>query len=85
MPAERPSSDGVWPGRVQVSTEIAPAQSAQSAVRGLATLPFDALRFAYAAAVQAGLARRSMLASRAVELQLNVLEKIVLGPFARMV
>ena len=82
MPAERPSSDAVWPDRVQVSTGIAPAQSA---VRGLATLPFDALRFAYAAAVQAGLARRSMLASRAVELQLSALEKIVLGPFARKV
>jgi len=82
MPTERRSSDAVWPDRVQVSTGISPAQSA---VRGLATLPFDALRFAYAAAVQAGLARRSMLASRAVELQLNALEKIVLGPFARMV
>jgi hypothetical protein len=50
-----------------------------------ATLPFDALRFTYASAVQAGLVRRSMLASRDFELQLSTLEKAVLGPFARTV
>jgi len=54
-------------------------------LRALAPLPFDALRFAYAAAVQSGLLRRSMLASRDVELQLNALEKFFLGPFARTV
>jgi hypothetical protein len=51
----------------------------------VATLPFDALRFAYASAVQAGLLRRSMLASRDVEVRLDALEKLVLGPIARTV
>jgi len=54
-------------------------------MRAVATLPFDTLRFAYASAVQAGLLRRSMLASRDLEVQLNALEKLLLGPIARTV
>jgi hypothetical protein len=58
-------------------------EAARSMVRAGASLPFDALRLGYAGAVQAGLVRRSILASRDVEMQLDALERLVLGPFAR--
>jgi len=59
--------------------------AARASVRALACLPFDALRLGYAAAVQAGAARRSMLDSRDVERRLDALERLLLGPFARRV
>jgi len=70
------------PVRSNVSAAL---DAPRSAVRAVATLPFDTLRFAYASAVQAGLLRRSMLASRDLEVQLNALEKLLLGPIARTV
>lgn len=59
--------------------------AARASVRALACLPFDALRLGYAAAVQAGAARRSILDSRDVERRLDALERLLLGPFARRV
>ena len=82
MPAELRTTPAVRP--VRIDAQAAP-DGPRAALRALAPLPFDALRFAYAAAVQSGLLRRSMLASRDVELQLNALEKFFLGPFARTV
>ena len=80
MPAELRSSHLLRPVRIDGAAAF---EANRSVVSAGATLPFDALRFAYASAVQTGLVRRSMLASRDVELQLSALEKILLGPFAR--
>ena len=52
--------------------------------RGLAVLPFDALRVARANSVKAGLVENSMLASRDFEHALGALER-ALGPLARRV
>lgn len=82
MPAELRSPHTYRPIRIDGSAAL---EATRSVVSAGATLPFDALRFAYASAVQAGLVRRSLLASRVVELQLNALEKALLGPFARTV
>jgi len=82
MPAELRSSAMFRPFRIDGSAAL---EASRSVVTAGATLPFDALRFTYASAVQSGLVRRSMLASRDFELQLNTLEKLVLGPFARTV
>jgi len=82
MPAELRSTHPVRSGRINASAAL---HAPRSTVRAVATLPFDALRFAYASAVQAGLLRRSMLASRDVEVRLDALEKLVLGPIARTV
>jgi len=82
MPAELRSSPTFRTFRVDGSAAL---EATRSFVSAGATLPFDALRFTYASAVQAGLVRRSMLASRDFELQLSTLEKAVLGPFARTV
>ena len=49
----------------------------------LLAMPFDALRAHYAAAVQAGLSQRSLLASARVERAIDSLETLVLGPLAR--
>lgn len=46
---------------------------------------FDLIRSNYAAAVQAGLVERSLLASGALERQLAMLERVTLGPWARRV
>ncbi len=46
-------------------------------------MPFDALRFQYASAVVAGLARRSIVASGKLERALDAVEKLTLGPLAR--
>jgi hypothetical protein len=46
---------------------------------------FDLIRSNYAAAVQAGLTERSLLASGALELRLAMLERVALGPWARSV
>lgn len=82
MPAELRSTPTLRPVR---SNGSAAPEAPRSAVRAFATLPFDALRFVYASAVQTGMLRRSMLASRDIEVQLNALERFVLGPLARTV
>jgi hypothetical protein len=82
MPAELRSTYTTRPAWITGSAAL---EASRSAVRAVPALPFDALRFLYASAVQAGLMRRSMLASRDVEIQLDSLEKLVLGPFARTV
>jgi hypothetical protein len=46
-------------------------------------LPFDAVRLHYAACVQAGLVRRSMLEARDFEKALTAMERLTLGPWAR--
>lgn len=45
--------------------------------------PFDAMRSQYAAAVVAGVAQRSLLASARLERSLHALETLCLGPLAR--
>lgn len=48
-------------------------------------LPFDMAREQYAKAVQVGLIERSMLRWAKFERQLDLLEKMTLGPWARWV
>lgn len=48
-------------------------------------LPFDIAREQYAKAVQFGLIQRSMLASARFAQQMDLLEKMTLGPWARRV
>jgi hypothetical protein len=48
-------------------------------------LPFDMAREQYAKAVQVGLIERSMLRWAKFERQLDLLEKVTLGPWARRV
>lgn len=48
-------------------------------------LPFDMAREQYAKAVQVGLIERSMLRWAKFERQLDLLEKMTLGPWARRV
>lgn len=50
--------------------------------RGLAA-PFDLARDVHALTVKSGLIRRSMLESAKFECQLDALEHLVLGPYAR--
>lgn len=47
------------------------------------SLPFDALRWAYAIGVQGGVIRRSLLASHKFDLRLSRVEQMTLGPWAR--
>ena len=49
------------------------------------TTGFDVARAQYAAGVQAGLIERSLLASAAFERKLGLLERWLLGPWARAV
>ncbi len=49
------------------------------------TTGFDAARAQYAAGVQSGLIERSLLASAAFESRLALLERLMLGPWARSV
>ena len=49
------------------------------------SLPFDMAREQYAKAVQVGLIERSMLRWAKFERQLDLLEKMTLGPWARRV
>lgn len=66
------------------STKAAPDPvPVMQASLGLFGLPFDALRLHYAACVQTGLVRRSLLDSRDVEHAVNALERLTLGPLAR--
>jgi hypothetical protein len=51
--------------------------------QAILVMPFDALRFQYASAVQAGLVPRSILASAKSERAIDLLEKLVLGALAR--
>ena len=46
-------------------------------------MPFDAMREQYASAVRAGVIERSLLASASFERKLGVLERTMLGPWAR--
>ncbi len=48
-------------------------------------LPFDMAREHYAKAVQFGLIERSLLGSAKFERQIDLLEKMTLGPWARRV
>ena len=48
-------------------------------------LPFDIAREQYAKAVQFGFIQKSMLASAKFSRQIDLLEKITLGPWARRV
>ncbi len=48
-------------------------------------LPFDMAREQYGKAVQVGLIQRSMLAWAKFERQIDLLEKLTLGPWARRV
>lgn len=57
----------------------------QQAGAHLARLPFDTARAQYAGAVRAGWMPRSMLAARDFERQLDTLERLTLGPWARQV
>ena len=59
-----------------------PALSRQDFARALA-LPFDLMSAQYACAVQAGVFRRSMLASGRLERGLHLVERLFLGPWAR--
>jgi len=47
--------------------------------------PFDAMRALYAAWVQAGWVKPSIIASGRLEQMLDALEKLTLGPLARVV
>lgn len=48
-------------------------------------LPFDLMRAQHALAIRAGLIERSILGSRRFERQVDALETLCLGPFARSV
>jgi hypothetical protein len=61
------------------------ARSPQHALSGLFALPFDAVRALYGTAVECRLVRPSLLASRKLELTLDLLERLSLGPLARSV
>ena len=58
---------------------------ATKATMDVLALPFDAMRFAYARAVNAGRLPRSMLANRDFERSLGALERLTLGLWARRV
>jgi hypothetical protein len=53
--------------------------------RMVRSLPFDMARDQYGVAVQFGLFKRSLLAWSKFERQLDLLEKVTLGPWARRV
>lgn len=70
----------------QAAPLMAGADAATALARALSAClaaPFDALRLAHGSAVQLGLAPRSMLASHEVDMTLDALERIALGPWAR--
>jgi len=74
------------------SVDISFSQSFNSTVQGferattsVLVLPFDIAREMYSKAVQVGVLRNSMLASRDFSQALGVLEKTTLGPWARRV
>lgn len=61
------------------------AQAAGRSFNDALGLPFDVAREEYSKAVRAGLAPRSMLASRDFSRAIDALERMSLGPFARRV
>ncbi|HEX6364111.1 MAG TPA: hypothetical protein VFZ93_14235 [Albitalea sp.] len=67
-----PSPAATWPGAPWVAL-----------ARRSAHAQFDACRALHAAAVQNGLAERSLLASAAFERRLAALERLALGAWAR--
>jgi len=64
---------------------VACLSAARKLAKAFAAMPFDAIRFQHASAVQAGLIRNSMLESRDFEQALGSLERLSLGPLARRV
>jgi hypothetical protein len=78
----REQAEGSVPPRLDYSTLICELCGAASYVLAI---PFDALRVQYGMAVEWGLTRRSLLASRDVENVLAMLEKLTLGTLARRV
>lgn len=62
-----------------------PLGGARRAAAGMLTLPFDAARGQYGAAVELGLVQRSMLAGAAFERALGAWERLSLGALARRV
>jgi hypothetical protein len=69
------------PKRIGATTSF---QFLATSARFLA-LPFDTMRAQYAAAVDAGIVERSLIASSRFERTLGMLERFVLGPLARRV
>jgi len=70
------------------AAELSLARSAGDAGNVIARtlgLPFDLMRAQYACAVQAGFVERSLLAGFRFERDLGLLERLVLGPWARHV
>lgn len=61
------------------------AMAASGISLDLLRLPFDVARAQYAQAVQLGLVKRSMLASRDFARTVGVMEQLALGPLARRV
>ena len=64
---------------------ITTAMSFNRTLALLQGLPFDMAREQYAKAVQMGLIERSLLRWARFERQLDLLEKVTLGPWARRV
>jgi hypothetical protein len=60
-------------------------EDVEHTARMIRSLPFDLAREHYGMAVQFGLFKRSMLAWSKFERQLDLLEKVTLGPWARRV
>ena len=80
MPHPCPATPWLLPGVADGN----PILSAWRQGVGAFTSPaFDALRAAHAGWVMLGLAPRSMLASRDVDMAVDALERCTLGPFAR--
>ena len=73
-------------GQVSLAPDQGPliCNLSDAASRVLA-MPFDSLRALHAMAVQWGLVRRSLLATRDVENLLDMFGKLTLGPLARRV
>lgn len=94
--ATPPMSTMLAQGTCSITAASAPRSSASRALksvhsaprsgdagRAFLAMPFDAMRFQYAGAVMAGLARRSIVASGKLERALDALERLILGPLAR--
>lgn len=62
-----------------------PSANFTSTMALVRSLPFDMARENYANAVQVGLIERSMLRWAKFERQLDLMEKMILGPLARRV
>jgi hypothetical protein len=65
------------------AVDVLMTSSAENLGQGLA-LPFDLLRMQHAAGVLAGTRPRSLLESARFERQLGALERLTLGPLARV-